>query len=109
MVGQVLISTVACSPAREVGGRLLLKVAFSGESHPGEAGVPHLCTGVKRFQSAPPLFVHPVGDSWQSGWVGKSQTLCQRHGHVISFRQKQDLFHSVLTPPVVQSGQKGEQ
>lgn len=30
MVGQVLISTVAYSPLGEAGGRLLLKVAFSG-------------------------------------------------------------------------------
>lgn len=28
-----------------------------GRSQTGEAGVPHLCTGMKRFQSAPPLFL----------------------------------------------------
>lgn len=62
MVGQVLIFTVAYSPLGEAGGRLLLKVTFSGGagrgSQPGEAGVPHLCTGVSEtFLMCSPLYL----------------------------------------------------
>lgn len=84
MVGQLLISTVACSPV--AGGSLLLQVGFSGDPSPEKQGCPSLqeCEPVSICPSPFPSS-HPFGDCWQSGWVAEKQTLGQ--GHTMSLGQ----------------------